>query len=97
MALAADLGAEINLDNLRTQLNDNENILFSESQGRIAFTVKPELKDKLEAIFDKDDISLIGKISDEKILEIKSNNQNLLSMKVEDTDYKRFSKGFYNG
>lgn len=97
MSLAGNLGAEINLDNLKTSLTDNETKLFSESQGRILFSINPQFKEKLETIFKKDKLSHIGKVSKEKSLKINITNQNLINLKVEDTDYKRFSKGFYNG
>ncbi|NQY81108.1 MAG: phosphoribosylformylglycinamidine synthase [Candidatus Caenarcaniphilales bacterium] len=97
MSLAGDLGAEINLNNLKTNLSDDETKLFSESQGRIVFTVKPEFKEQLEAVFSNDELSCIGKVSSEKNLKIDSNNTKLLNIEVKDTEYKKFSKGFYNG
>lgn len=97
MALAGNFGAVVNLDNLKTNLNDSETKLFSESQGRIIFSINPEFKEKLESIFTNNELSLIGKVQADKSLVINSNNKERLNLKVEDTDYKRFSKGFYNG
>ena len=43
MALAGNLGADISLDKLLNEVENDETKLFSESQGRIIFTINPDL------------------------------------------------------
>jgi phosphoribosylformylglycinamidine (FGAM) synthase-like enzyme len=71
-------GAAINFDNLNHSCRNIEQILFSESCGRILFSIKPENEKIINDFFEKSNFyswSMIGKVSDDKVFSINYNNQ----------------------
>ncbi|MDG7052782.1 MAG: phosphoribosylformylglycinamidine synthase [Wolbachia endosymbiont of Alcedoecus sp.] len=74
--IAGDLGAEIDLSLVpvgETQNEDtiNKIIMFSESQSRILVTVAPQNQQRFEELFKGTVFSCIGKVIEEKTLNIK--------------------------
>ncbi|WP_353279341.1 phosphoribosylformylglycinamidine synthase subunit PurL [Wolbachia endosymbiont (group B) of Xanthorhoe designata] len=74
--IAGDLGAEIDLSLVpigKTQNTDiiNKIIMFSESQSRILVTIAPQNQRKFEELFKGIVFSCIGKVTEEKALNIK--------------------------
>ncbi|MGL9762019.1 MAG: phosphoribosylformylglycinamidine synthase subunit PurL [Wolbachia sp.] len=73
--IAGDLGAEIDLSLLpvgKTQNTDiiNKIIMFSESQSRILVTIAPQNQQRFEELFKGIAFSCIGKVTEEKKLNI---------------------------
>ncbi len=74
--IAGDLGAEIDLSLVpigKTQNEDiiNKIIMFSESQSRILVTIAPQNQQRFEELFKDIVFSCIGKVTEEKTLNIK--------------------------
>ncbi len=74
--IAGDLGAEIDLSLVPIGETQNRNIInkiimFSESQSRILVTISPQNQQKFEELFRGIVFSCIGKVTEEKILNIK--------------------------
>ncbi len=73
MAMAGNLGLDVRLsDVIRT--NDvarDDTLLFSESQGRFIVTIDPQYKDMFEKVMEEYDISMVGKVRQDKNLMIK--------------------------
>ncbi|MGL9717764.1 MAG: phosphoribosylformylglycinamidine synthase subunit PurL [Wolbachia sp.] len=74
--IAGDLGAEIDLSLVpvgKTQNEDtiNKIIMFSESQSRILVTIAPQNQQRFEELFKGIVFSCIGKVTEEKTLNIK--------------------------
>ncbi|MCM1002233.1 phosphoribosylformylglycinamidine synthase subunit PurL [Wolbachia pipientis] len=74
--IAGDLGAEIDLSLVpigKTQNEDiiNKIIMFSESQSRILVTIAPQNQQRFEELFKGMVFSCIGKVTEEKTLNIK--------------------------
>ncbi|MDR2609058.1 MAG: phosphoribosylformylglycinamidine synthase [Rickettsiales bacterium] len=74
--IAGDLGAEIDLSLVpvgKTQNTDiiNKIIMFSESQSRILVTIVPQNQQRFEELFKGIAFSCIGKVTEEKTLNIK--------------------------
>lgn len=74
--IAGDLGAEIDLSLMpigETQNEDtiNKIIMFSESQSRILVTIAPQNQQRFEELFKGIVFSCIGKVTEEKTLNIK--------------------------
>ncbi|MDG7057250.1 MAG: phosphoribosylformylglycinamidine synthase [Wolbachia endosymbiont of Penenirmus auritus] len=74
--IAGDLGAEIDLSLVpvgETQNEDtiNKIIMFSESQSRILITIAPQNQQRFEELFKGMVFSCIGKVTEEKTLNIK--------------------------
>ncbi|MCA4774340.1 phosphoribosylformylglycinamidine synthase subunit PurL, partial [Wolbachia endosymbiont of Mansonella perstans] len=74
--IAGDLGAEIDLSLVpvgKTQNEDtiNKIIMFSESQSRILITIAPQNQKRFEELFKGIVFSCIGKVTEEKTLNIK--------------------------
>ncbi|MDR2548149.1 MAG: phosphoribosylformylglycinamidine synthase [Rickettsiales bacterium] len=74
--IAGDLGAEIDLSLVpvgKTQNEDtiNKIIMFSESQSRILVTIAPQNQQRFEELFKCIVFSCIGKVTEEKTLNIK--------------------------
>ncbi len=74
-SLAGQLGLEINLSALA---GNNQELLFSESGGRIVVTVAPQFKDQFEEIFKDLPIYQIGQVTQNKKLIIKSVQGNVI-------------------
>ena len=66
-AVAGQLGAEINLKNLPGNAKRNDSILFSESQGRILVSVRPEAKGAFEKLYQGRTLVEIGKVTGERV------------------------------
>ena len=63
----------IDLSQLKREGTERDDFtLFSESQSRIIITIDPKNKDMFESMMDSTDISLIGAVTDENKLKIKS-------------------------
>jgi phosphoribosylformylglycinamidine synthase II len=74
--IAGDLGAEVNLSLVPTVEIQNTGmmnniIMFSESQSRILVTIAPQNQKKFEELFQGAVYSCIGKVTEEKVLNIK--------------------------
>ncbi len=66
-------GAKINLDNLNHSCNNIEQILFSESCGRILFSIKKDNEKRLLEFFEENEFTCyakIGEVSDDKIMSL---------------------------
>ncbi len=73
MALAGDLGMEIDLSSVATEPGDlrADRILYSESQGRILVSVSPANEDAFLALFEGLPCRQIGRVLDETVLRIR--------------------------
>jgi phosphoribosylformylglycinamidine synthase len=74
--IAGDLGAEIDLSLVPTRKTQNTDIInkiimFSESQSRILVTIAPQNQKRFEELFKGIVFSCIGKVTEEKTLNIK--------------------------
>ncbi|OGM12098.1 phosphoribosylformylglycinamidine synthase [Candidatus Woesebacteria bacterium RBG_16_34_12] len=72
--IAGMLGAKINLESIPGTVSQNDNLLFSESQGRILITVATRNKKRFEKIMADVPKSLIGKVFEKPNLEINTNS-----------------------
>ncbi|MCK4927743.1 MAG: phosphoribosylformylglycinamidine synthase, partial [Candidatus Aenigmarchaeota archaeon] len=73
MCIAGNLGCMIDLSRLKREGTERDDFtLFSESQSRIIITIDPKNKDRFESMMNGTDISLIGAVTDENKLKIKS-------------------------
>ncbi|MCK5452646.1 MAG: hypothetical protein KAI51_04355, partial [Candidatus Aenigmarchaeota archaeon] len=73
MCIAGNLGCMIDLSRLKREGTERDDFaLFSESQSRIIVTIDPKNKDMFENMMDGTDISLIGAVTDENTIKIKS-------------------------
>lgn len=73
-----NLGADITLDNLSKDLNNND-LLFSESHSRFVVSIRPEHKNAFEAHFGNRAFYL-GKVTDNQQLNISVGDKNILSL-----------------
>ncbi|APR99161.1 phosphoribosylformylglycinamidine synthase subunit PurL [Wolbachia endosymbiont of Folsomia candida] len=92
--IAGDLGAEIDLSLVRAaeiQNIDmmNKVIMFSESQSRILVTIAPQNQKKFEELFQGIVYSCIGKVTEEKVLNIKDIME--VDIKSLADSYRRFN------
>jgi len=96
-AFAGELGAEVDLSKIPTQLNRNDKILYSETGSRFIVSVAPQNKEKFERIIKESGIvfSEIGKVCSHQNLIIKGRdgqeiiNSNILDLKkIWQTPYK---------
>ena len=72
-------------------------ILFSESQSRIIVTVAPQDKEQFEKIFENQDCSLIGTVSEDKKFIVKGlENTEIINISVDtlETSYKEILKDY---
>lgn len=65
MAIGGMLGMTIDLQNIPGMVSRSDYALFSESQGRILVSIRPENKDAFEKIMKGNQFALIGKITKE--------------------------------
>jgi len=74
-SMAGKLGARINLADAEIQgeLRDDQ-LLYSETQGRLVLTVAPDKKDEFEAIFKDLVFSEIGTVSDDEAFVVNGQN-----------------------
>lgn len=98
MAIAADLGMELNIDNLATSkpIERTDHILFSESQSRFIVTIDPQKKEAFESLFSGFPLSLIGKVSADKNLIITRNGEEVVHLSIPElnTNYRKTFKDF---
>lgn len=73
-ALAGQLGMEIKLENIPTDIKRDDYLLFSETQSRFIVTIDPKNKKKFENLMKGQDFACIGKVIDSKSFEIKGLN-----------------------
>lgn len=92
-AMAGGLGLDISIG----QVHPKEKVaLFSESQGRILVTINSENQNLFEKIFTKIPKVLIGKVTDEKTIFIRSNsNKKIVSLNL-DNALKNYRATFKN-
>jgi len=78
-AFAGGFGISADLDKMivNAELSDSA-LLFSESQSRLAVTIKPENKQAFEQLFADCDAALIGKVTAEPILSISRGKRKLI-------------------
>ncbi|MEA1986931.1 MAG: AIR synthase-related protein, partial [Candidatus Marinimicrobia bacterium] len=74
-----NLGAEINFKNSEIGINAE---LFSESHSRFVVSIQPKNKNKFEKIFGND-CKLIGKVTDNNLLNIVMNDKEIVSMRID--------------
>ncbi|MEA2003507.1 MAG: AIR synthase-related protein, partial [archaeon] len=73
MCIAGNLGCMIDLSRLKKEGTERDDFaLFSESQSRIIVTIDPKNKEIFENLMNGTDISLIGAVTDDSTLKIKS-------------------------
>jgi phosphoribosylformylglycinamidine synthase II len=96
MAMAGMLGIDVSLQRLPGNVSRDNLALFSESQGRIIVTVRPENKNKFEKIIKGNPFLKTGKVADDNYITIKGKKgNNIIKMKVEEAQ-KAFKSAFKN-
>ena len=94
MSIASQKGLKINFSNINT-INNNEidgnHILFSESQSRIVVTVNSSKKNKFESYFNKNQLSLIGRVIKNKKIVFTMANKDQFEIGIDSLNdkYKR--------
>jgi len=90
-AIAGQLGIEADLDEVSRSCTRNDNLLFSESQGRIVVTINPEYRERFEEIVGSSGsmYSLIGKVRDDDKFILKGKDGNVVN-----TDVGALSKSY---
>jgi len=90
MAIASQMGLKMNLDNiLKNNTNiKNRHILFSESQSRIIITINPSRRKKFENCFEKNQISLIGKVIKSKKIIFKMQKKEKFKININSLEEK---------
>lgn len=92
MAMAGELGAEIDLGMIPTEEELKiQELLFSETQSRLIVTVAPENTKKFEEIFGYEDFALIGKVISEPEIRFYLYDEQLSAIRLIDLkeSYKR--------
>ena len=74
-AIAGKLGAVVDLSNLPGKAKRATDVLFSESQGRILATVRPDAAAAFEGICKKVPFARIGEVTEDKIVSIQVDKQ----------------------
>lgn len=74
MAMGGMWGLSVTLQKIPGRVTRNDCALFSESQGRIVVTVAPQNKKQFESVLKGNSISLLGKVTDDKIFTIQGLN-----------------------
>ena len=83
MALAANLGMDLDLDALETEAcPDALKKLFSESTGRLVITAAPENREQIQEVFRGVSLSLVGCVTKDKRLVIKQNGLDRVDLKT---------------
>jgi len=84
-AIAGQLGIEADLEEVSRSCTRNDNLLFSESQGRIVVSVNPQYRERFEEIIGKNGsvYSLIGKVRDDDKFVLKGKNGDIVNTDVE--------------
>jgi phosphoribosylformylglycinamidine synthase subunit PurSL len=82
-AMSGMHGIEIDLNKLKTNIERNDFILFSESQGRILLTINPEKQKEFEELMKENEFYLIGKVrEDEKFIVKGINEKKIIELNV---------------
>jgi phosphoribosylformylglycinamidine synthase len=82
-AIGGMLGIKISLKNISKKLNSDDELLFSESQGRILVSISPYNKKKFEKIFNKLKYYHIGTVTSGNKIEIKGiNNKTIIKCNI---------------
>jgi len=83
-AIAGQLGIEADLEEVSRSCTRNDNLLFSESQGRIVVTINPQYRERFEEIIGKNGsmYSLIGKVRDNDKFVLKGKNGDIVNTDV---------------
>ena len=94
MSIASRKGLKINFSNINTINNndiDDYHILFSESQSRIVVTVNSSKKNKFESYFNKNQLSLIGRVIKNKKIVFAMANKDQFEIGIDSLNnkYKR--------
>ncbi|MDP2649758.1 MAG: phosphoribosylformylglycinamidine synthase subunit PurL [bacterium] len=85
MAMAGQLGVDVTLEKLKGNFSRDDFGLFSESQGRIIVAVSPGNKTKFEQTMKGNDLSLVGKVTDEKFISVKGvEGKEVVKIKLEE-------------
>ncbi|MBI5122521.1 phosphoribosylformylglycinamidine synthase subunit PurL [Candidatus Roizmanbacteria bacterium] len=83
-AIGGNLGIEMDLNKIPGEKTRDDFILYSESQGRILVTIKPEDKPEFEKILNGNTFAEIGKITTEPSIKVKGFNGNeIINLKLE--------------
>ena len=83
MAIAGQLGMDISLEKIPGSAKNDQEILFSESQGRILATVAPKNKEIFEKTMVRSKPVLIGKITRSENIRIKNKNgENIVNLRI---------------
>ncbi len=83
-AISGRIGAEIELKNVNPAIEDDYILLFSESAGRILFTVSEEKERDIEKIMNNIPHYKIGKVGGSRIIIYGNNNNRLSDIDVND-------------
>jgi len=75
MAMAGDLGLDINLKKIPGDFTRDDFGLFSESQGRVVVSVDPKKKNEFEKLMKKNAFSKIGRSTARKIIVVRNSNK----------------------
>jgi len=98
MAIAGQLGMEINLKNIPQSgdINREDFLLFSETQTRFIVTVNPKRKDEFEKIFTGITFAQIGVVTENKNFIVKNfKDENLIQSNIAELD-EAYRKTFRN-
>ena len=95
-AMAGKLGIEISIRNIAGEENKYNDILFSESQGRILITISPENKERFEEIMQGNVYTKIGEVKGDSLLITGASHETSIDTKVSDLleSYKSTFRGY---
>ncbi len=83
-ALGGQLGVDISLKELPSNVLRADFALFSESQGRILVTLDPKNKNEFESVMNGSVISCIGKVTKEPVIRIKGiNGEKIIELAID--------------
>ncbi|MDO8523706.1 MAG: AIR synthase-related protein, partial [bacterium] len=80
--VAGQLGIEADISKVRGTTKHPHAVLFSESQGRILVTVRPDAAAKFEKFFKGQAIRRIGAVTKGKTLSIRSGKKKIASLSL---------------
>lgn len=84
MALAGNLGLDLSLNNLPGTATEADQLLFSESQGRIVVTIRPQDKKVFAEIFKDIPFAYLGTVQKERAIHIEYQGQPIVTLKLKD-------------
>ncbi len=83
MAIAGKLGININLEDVPGKFSLDQEVLYSESTGRIVLTIDPKNKDKFESLMKDIAFANIGEVSEIDAIKVKGiSGKEIVSVKV---------------